>query len=63
MICMTEITFGGNLFIGGKSAELNPFRQSRKGSATIEGVGMVGFLEDIFPSEIWAIMPPRRRSG
>jgi hypothetical protein len=25
MIFMTEITFGGNFFIGGKSAELNPF--------------------------------------
>jgi hypothetical protein len=25
MIFMTEITFGCNFFIGGKSAELNPF--------------------------------------
>ena len=25
MIFMTEITFGGNFFIGGKSADLNPF--------------------------------------
>jgi hypothetical protein len=30
MIFMTEITFGGNFFIGGKSASSILFRQSRK---------------------------------